>query len=149
MEHALAFRNAALAGGANATIPVLYWETAMALTVRFSKDTTTLRLPAPSPGSLHTLAKEQAAGLSAAGQRYVYDKGVDRRALALKFPTLTTAQKDALASFFDSTADGMMQTFTYTDADGTAWTARFASPDLAVQRVREDEWSVALQLEVS
>ena len=121
----------------------------MAATIRLSTASTRLTLPAPLPGSVTRLIKEQASGLSAAGQRYVYDKGVERRTVALKFERLTTAQKNALASFFDSAADGMMQTFTYTDADGTVWTARFADRELALVQIRDDEWSAELVMELS
>jgi len=121
----------------------------MAQTVIFKKNNTTVKLPAPAPGAKSKLIKHQATGLSAAGQRYVYDKGVERQTIELTLRRVSTADKDALLSFFHSMADGMMETFTYADDEGTAWTARFIDTELAVDQVRNDQWQLKVSLEVS
>lgn len=119
----------------------------MAMTVEFSMGTRRVVLPEPKPGAVIHWVREQASGVSAGGQRYVYDKGIDRTVLRMTFEALTDAQRAALEEFFEDAAMGMMNLFTFTDSAGVRWTARFAARELAFHRVRHDEWRVEVALE--
>jgi hypothetical protein len=98
-------------------------------TVTFTKETTTVTLPAPEPGRTLRRARRQAAAESADGTAWVYDQGARADVRTERFASLTDAQADALADFFD-TVGGMRWTFTYTDSAGAARTVRFAEPAL-------------------
>ena len=121
----------------------------MAATVTFVKDATTVTLPAPSPGSTMREVKHQALGLTAGGVRYAYDKGVDRYETDLEFQGLDASEKAALQSFFHTTVDGVVNTFTYTDSNGTGRTARFLDPTLEFRKLAVNVWDVTVRLEVS
>ncbi len=62
---------------------------------------------------------------------------------------LTTAEKDALLVFFNTTANGMADQFIYTTTDGSALPVRFATPKLdGLTEVAYDAWTVTVQLRV-
>jgi len=117
--------------------------------VTFALGETTVDLPDPSPGYPVRALKRQAVGRTEGGTVYVYDKGVETFEAELPFDSLTDSEKIALANFFDSTAEGGLQTFTYTDSNGTARTARLLDPHLAFIKVSANVWDVRLRLELS
>jgi hypothetical protein len=113
----------------------------MATTVTFTKDATTITLPAPLPGAPTGLVRPQATGRSAAGTLYVYDSGQTRYARVETFESLTAAEKADLASFF-ATVGGQKETFTYTDSGGASYTARFETASLTFTKQSPASWDV-------
>ena len=107
-----------------------------------------LTLPDPIPGYPVRAVRRQAVGRTAGGSVYVYDKGVDTFEVELPFESLTDEEKDALSDFFDSVAEGCLQTFTYTDSNGAAHTARFITPKLDFTKVAAGVWDVRCHLEL-
>jgi hypothetical protein len=101
------------------------------------------------PGSDAAHRKRQVAGRAASGQLYTYDKGVQSYAVDLVFESLTDVEKSALMSFFQSAADGVMNSFTYTDSAGNTFAARFARPEIALRKVAQNVWDAAFTLELS
>lgn len=97
------------------------------MSVTFAKGGTVVELRNPVVKNRGEVIKHQAMGLSADGSRRVYDKGVAKRRLALLFTELYESEKTELEGFFDSSVNGIEKTFTYTDHDGTIWSARFLS----------------------
>ena len=121
----------------------------LTLTVTFAKGAESVTLPAPEPGSRMRLVKHQGLGLTAGGTRYAYDKGVTRYEADLDFRSLTTAQKESLVNFFDTEIEGAKETFTYTDSESTAYTARLLTSALMVVKVAAGVWDVVATLELS
>ena len=121
----------------------------MATTITFVKGGTTVTLPGPAPGGVTRQRKAQNVSRSAAGDVYVYDKGVDRYEADLSFESLSDSEKADLLSFFDTTVDGAVETFTYTDTNGAAYAARITEPDLEFRKVAGGVWDVTLRLELS
>ena len=117
-------------------------------TVTFVLGGTTVTLPAPVPGSTIREIKHQASFLFASGDRVAYDKGVDRYEIDLEFESLSVTELDNLQGFFHTTVDGVVTTFTYTDTNGTAHTARFLDPTLDVIKVAYNVYDVAVKLEL-
>jgi len=118
-------------------------------TITFSKDATTVTLPAPRPGGQVREVKHQATGLTAGGTRYVYDKGVDRYEIDIVIESISASEKSDLDSFFHTTIDGVMNTFTYTDSAGNTFTARFLSPQLKYEKVARGIYDVSFTLEIN
>lgn len=119
------------------------------MSVKFKKGTTEVELPDPSPGSKARLVKHQALGLTSSGKRLAYDKGVERYELAVQFESLDDDEKEALVYFFGSTTDGVAEEFTYVDAAGNIYDARFISPGLEFSRAANGVWDVTVALELS
>ena len=119
------------------------------MSVSLTKDAATVALPGPNPGYVSLEAKRQALGRSAGGTVYVYDKGVSTFEVELSFESLTNAEKAALQSFFDSTVNGAITTFTYTDSGGNTTTARVLNTELAFRKVADNVWDVSFRLELN
>ena len=119
------------------------------MSVTFQKGAASVTLPGPVPGSSAREAKRQAVGRSAGGSVYVYDKGVAVYEVSLTFESLTDQEKADLVVFFHDEAEGVLNTFTYTDSRGTEFTARFIGPELSLEKVAQNVWDVALVLELS
>lgn len=141
------------------------------MSVRFSYAGTTVDLQNPNVQNAIALDKVQVVGRSVAGARYRYDRGVDVRTLRLHWSQLRESEKAELQSFFETTVDGVMTQFTYTDHRGTAWSAQFVNPTLEFVEVADSAasagtftsdgdtyptttreagvWSVEVELEVS
>ncbi len=60
---------------------------------------------------------------------------------------ITTAQKNALLTFFRDVAKGPTNTFAYRHTDGTTYTVRFSQTSLNFSRQNNEFWSVQLILE--
>ena len=117
--------------------------------VSLQRQTTTVTLPDPLPGYPVRAAHRQAVGRTAGGAVYVYDKGVKTFEVELHFESLSQSEKEALAAFFKDTAEGCLQTFTYSDSNGTARTARFLEPRLEFTKVAPSVWDVRFRLEIN
>ena len=119
------------------------------MSITLKSGETTVTLPDPLPGYPVRARQRQAVGRTAGGSVYVYDKGVDTFEVELPLESLTDAEKNALVSFFDTLAKGCLETFTYTDSNGTARTARFLEPELSFVKVTANVWDVRLGLELA
>jgi len=105
-------------------------------------------LPAPARFGRSSLSLGQAAGRTAGGELFVYDLGSTVRRAELEFRSLTTAQRDSLAEFFEETAHGMQEAWQYIDPWGRVATARFAEPALSFTQFAANVWDVTLRLEL-
>jgi len=121
----------------------------MSITVTLTLGESSLTLPAPLPGARAETSRPQAAGLSASGQRYVYDAGLESFTRVENFTGLTSAQKEGLATFFHETAVGMQNSFTYTDAAANEYAASFAEPQLSFVRRAAEIWDVGVPLRLA
>ena len=121
----------------------------LSLTVTFEKGQDSVTLPAPEPGTPMRAVRHQGVGLTAGGARYAYDKGVTRYEADLEFRSLTAAQKASFVGFFESSAEGSLETFTYTDSGGTEYTSRILDGSLELVKVSANVWDASLRLELS
>jgi len=119
------------------------------MSVSFQSGQTTVTLPGPVPGSTVRQVKRQVAGRTASGQLYTYDKGVRTFRVVLAFESLSDAEKDSLITFFHESANGVMNSFAYTDSAGASFTARFASAEIALRKVAQNVWDVSFELELN
>lgn len=93
----------------------------------------------PQRQNRYAIKKRQTTGRVAGGELFVYDKGVTTYELILEFNGLRDSEKDDLETFYDTTADGLENTFTYTDHEGGVWVARFLDTELIFVEI-EDKW---------
>ena len=100
------------------------------MSVRFVKGGVTIDIQNPDRTNTIKLEKSQVVNRSAAGDRYRYDRAVDVQYMRLRWSELRESEKTDLETFFDVSADGVMNSFTFTDQRGTAWTAYFVDPEL-------------------
>ena len=119
------------------------------MSVTFVLGETNVELPDPSPGYPVRAIQRQAVGRSAGGTLYVYDKGVETYEVEITFESLTDSEKSALQGFFDNDTEGCLNTFTYTDSNGTARTARFLEPRLEFIKISAGVWDVRIRLELN
>lgn len=117
--------------------------------ITFSKNTTSITLPAPQSGAQSKLHTSQVLGRTASGELYAYDQGAEHSELTLEIHSMTTAQKDALSSFFSNTALGMKETWVYEDAEGTEFTGRFLEPSIVFAQFAHEVWDCSLKISVS
>lgn len=116
--------------------------------VLFSKDGTSVELPAPARFARTDLRLHQASGRTAGGELFVYELGGTVCRAELEFRLLTESQRDALAHFFEDVAEGMRKTWRYIHTDGREYTARFAEPALSFVQFAANVWDVRLRLEL-
>lgn len=116
-------------------------------TMTWAVGATTVTLPAPAPGYTTDRETAQSIGRTAAGVHYVYDKNVTQRVARIML-VLTAAQKTALLTFIDSTLDGAVNTFTWTDHHGTAHTTcRLLNPhQLNIEKTPGGRYRVELSV---
>jgi len=107
------------------------------MSVTFTSGATVCRIQNPDVQNTVALDKEQVVGRSVAGARYRYDRGVDTITMRLSWSNLRDVEKAALLTFFDSTVDGTITEFTYTDHRGAAWNAQFVEPLLEFVEVAD------------
>lgn len=87
--------------------------------------------------------------LTQGGNRYSYKKSAASQKLwTLSFKFVTSSQRAALQTFFDGTAKGPTNTFTYIHTNGQSLTVRFAQPQLTWSRVTPNVWATSIQLEI-
>ena len=120
----------------------------MANTITLTQGQDSVTLPAPPPGWRALVEQRQVMARSMDGTVHVYDHGVGTFPARVPLRLLSDAQKTALESFFRSTVEGMSESFTYTDAGGSEYTARFIEPRLAFAKTANDLWNVELPLEL-
>lgn len=89
--------------------------------IRFERGAESVTLPVPAPGYAMATERMQVIGRTASGVTYVYDRDVTRREVTLDL-ACTQAQRDALEEFFSDTLQGAVNTFTYYDHLGHAYT---------------------------
>jgi hypothetical protein len=119
------------------------------MSISFTLGATVVTLPSPSARYPARAARRQAVGRSVGGTVYVYDKGAGAFEVELPLGSLNDAEKAALGGFFDGTAQGARNAFTYADSEGVTHTARFAEPKLEFHKVSAGVWDVRLRLELS
>jgi hypothetical protein len=120
----------------------------MANTITLTKGQTSVTLPGPPPGWRAVVERQQVLGRSMDGTVHVYDHGGSSFPARVPVRLLSDAQKAELESFFRETAAGMRESFTYTDAGGADYAARFVEPGLAFAKGAEDLWDVELPMEL-
>lgn len=121
----------------------------MSATVSFVKDATTATINGPQRNQPLSNPRRHVTGLTPGGVRYVYKTTSHAlRQWRLTFD-LTAAQKTALENFFYSTVDGPASAFSYTDTEGTTYTARFVDPELSFQRLGPNEFTTQVTLEIN
>ena len=118
------------------------------MSITFEKESSSVTLPSPVPGTDASRVKHQALGLTAGGVRFAYDKGVTRFEVELALESLSDAEKEDLDAFFDSTAGGVTEEFTYTDSAGNEYTARMLSGTLVFTKRSQGVWDAKLKLEL-
>ena len=121
----------------------------MASTCTFTHGATVVTLPGPQPGASMREVKAQGLGLTAGGTRYAYDKGVSRYEADLDFRSLSTAQKEALQSFFHTNVAGVSDNFTYVDTAANSFNSRLLDPTLEFRQIARGIWDVAIKLELA
>ena len=106
----------------------------------------TLTLPAPRPGYQPDYERAQALDRNAAGEVYVYDKAIGFHGVAV-IVTLTAAQKNALATFFENSTQGAVNTFTWVDHRGHTYAGcRFRTRKLQFSKTPGQRYQVALEI---
>lgn len=118
------------------------------MSVRFISGATTVILDGPSSDYPKRQVKRQALGRSAGGTVYTYDKGVATYEIEIELVNLTEALKDSFQSFFDSTINGVTNTFTFKDEAGDNYVARFLSANLEFAKQTKNLYSVRVTLEL-
>ena len=116
----------------------------MASTVTFG--TATVNGPVSSdPAAYPMFVTDQSANHT----RWVYQTTSTKKWLwTLKFQDLTGAQKDALEDYFQNTAKGPTNTFTYVHTDGASYAnCRFADVELQFTRNNANNWDVTVRIE--
>jgi hypothetical protein len=108
------------------------------MSVRFTSGTT-IDIQNPVRGNIYERQLQYATGRTAAGSFYAYSKGVALKRMGLRFENLRNVEKAALEGFFATTVGGPGATFTYTDHDGTSWTARFLEDVLRFEETHDEK----------
>jgi hypothetical protein len=123
----------------------------MADTVTLVLDATTVTLNGPVGGQPVEPTARFVSGKTVNGTRYAYQKNqITQSIWALQFNDLTAAQKTSLLTFFQDTAKGPTNTFSYTHTDGTAYTGvRFAESVLQFQRLDSEFFTCQIRLEMA
>jgi len=111
------------------------------MAVMFMKGATSITIQNPARGNVLSTRKVQAMARDAGGGRYVYDQGLDWRIMELEWIGLRESEKSDLESFFEDTADGMKEQFTYRDHQGTDWNAYFDQPSLEFIEIADEKAS--------
>ena len=116
-------------------------------TITLVKDAVTVTLPSPRPGYEAPLKIFQSRGRTAGGTPTIYDKGIKKWSVVLELEWVTQAQKDALDSFFHTTALGGVNDIVYNDHLGNAHTAlRFDQDTLPWKKMGNERWGVEISL---
>ena len=109
------------------------------MSVTFAKDGTSAVLRNPDLDDKLDLDTHQVVQPKAGGgfYRYALAAAADKQR-ELRWSHLLRSELDALLSFFEFTAQGMLNEFTFTDERGGAWTAHFLNPTLDPVTVHDD-----------
>jgi len=126
------------------------------VTFTISRGASSVALPNPIYGNAEPLRRQQVSAESIGGTFYAYDRGASVREMAVVFELKTVTQRDALLSFFNTVAVGMMNTVDLVFTDWrptqfggtggsislTGW--RFATPSLEPVEARNGFFRVSL-----
>jgi hypothetical protein len=108
------------------------------MSVSLAYSSTTVTLQNPDLGDKAQSLKHQALARRADGSyaRYAFASGqaLERE---MGWSALRRSEWEALKSFFETTVDGVLTAFTFTDERGTAWTAHFLDPELEAETVAD------------
>jgi len=119
-----------------------------AVTVTFAIGGDSVVLPAPIAGYPQQLINNQVLGRTAAGTAYVYDKGSSWFETQLVFE-VSEAQKEAFEAWFITHADGMVNTFSYTDHFlQTHAACRLLTPTLNFDKLTHGMFTLNLPMEI-
>jgi len=94
------------------------------VSVVFASGVTEVELQNPDLNNVLRDAHRQTFGRMSSGQLYVYKKGSKISFIEVAWSELRDDEKAAIRDFINTTVDASMNTFTYTDHRGDAWTAR-------------------------
>lgn len=95
-----------------------------------------------------SLAVLQPRRQSAGGVRFGFTRTIAETIIRLPL-RMTTVQKEALLTFFNTTVNGMAYPFTFTDPFGSAISCRFNAPRLAnILEKGYDAWEATVELKV-
>lgn len=120
-------------------------------TVTFVKDLVSVSVPGPPHGTETASLPRYVSSVSAGHKRWSYTLvplGDQLNQWTIQLDALTASQKADLQEFFDLTADGPNNTFTYTHTDGTSYSdARFVDTELRWSRANQEFWSTMFRIE--
>lgn len=103
------------------------------MSVILTKGATAVTLPDPlAPYTNKTTQKFNVAQMTDGGTDYVYDKGITKYIYPMNFVVTSSSTITALRAFFDTTVNGMVETFTLTDPFGATPTVRFNQSALTI-----------------
>jgi len=105
------------------------------MAVTFTKNATSFSISNPVRNNKKVIQKFQMLGRTASGGVYTYDKGVTTYKLELSFENLREDEKTLLENFYNTTIDGIMNTFTYIDHQQIEYTARFLDTELNFEEI--------------
>lgn len=118
-------------------------------TVNFAKGATSVDVNGPVGGQSIERSPRYAVARANDGTVWSYKRhSGSHRQWRLELQDVTSAQRDALQSFWDSDAAGPTNTFTYTHTDGVQYTARFVQEELQWRRGGPNQWSVSIILDL-
>lgn len=118
--------------------------------ITFAKDAVSVTVPGP-PGATDAPSLPRfVTDLSANYTRWTYTlTTTKKRNWSIQLMDLTAQQKIDLQSFFEDTAKGPNESFTYTHTDGTSHTVVFVDTKLDWQRVNGTQWGTSFRLETT
>ena len=117
------------------------------MSVTFQSGVESVTLRDPEYVNSESASPHQALGRTAAGDVYVYDKGVEVRTMTFEFRYLDNTEKEDLEEFHRTTVKGAYQEFSLTDHRSRSWMARFVR-DLEFSEILDGRWNCTVVLEV-
>jgi len=115
----------------------------LSATILLAVNGNSVTLPAPVPGYDPGHERAQVIGQSAAGDYYVYDKAVTNRGIRFTVEA-TKTQKNAFITWYDTHAEGALNTFTFTDHYGTAHTDCRFGEQPTISKLPSARYSIGL-----
>lgn len=116
------------------------------MSITLVKDATTVTLTGVRPASKKPLRKFQAHDRTAAGVLHVEDFGDEVRVFRVNVRENGTV-KTELETFFNTEADGAVNTFTYTDENGSSHTVRWIDLEFNPQQIGYDFFDIWMTFE--
>lgn len=116
--------------------------------MKLSKGDVELELPAPSKISPVRVGLFQGRGRTAGGVVFAYGLGEASYEVEIEFDSLGSSEKEGLVSFFEETACGVRESWTYTDELDQEYTARFVLPEVEITLEGDDLWRAKMPIEL-
>ena len=116
------------------------------MSVTFAKDAVSITIRNPEVGNIDAIRRRVPVGETEGGDIFAYKQGTASQDLELSWTELTNTEKADLQGFIEDTVDGSYETFTYTDHDGTDWTARILDDETRFEEFFDNRWAVRLRL---